>query len=284
MIKSMTAMLAASIVDSGLIGWDSTVAGVLPDLTGIRSEYAAVTLDDLLRHRAGVIPMQDSADVAAVPPLTGTLPEQRLQFTAWALSQPPALPPRTASEYTNAGYVIAAAMLERVTGRGYEELLTTRILRPLGIDSVFGWPARNGAPQPWGHTVAGGIRVPNDPDDPNNYFPAPLTPAGNISLTMTEYVRYVQVHMQALQGHPTLVSGAGFARLHSLVEGYGLGWLQGMANGKEIIGHNGSAGTFYTFVIVERDGAKGVVVMANAESDSIDAAVVNLVLQLHNAF
>jgi CubicO group peptidase (beta-lactamase class C family) len=283
LVKSMTSTLAAAVVDSGLVGWDSRVLTVLPELTGVRPEFADVTLEDLLRHRSGLLAVEDASELASMPALQGIITEQRLQFTQWALSQAPIVEPRTTSVYSNAGYVVAAAMLERVTGKSYEALLSNRVLLPLGIQPVFDWPASGGSPQPWGHEILNGLLTPNDPDAPENEFPAFLNPAGNLSVTLPEYVRYLQLHMNAIQGRPSLVSAGGFARVHSLVEGYGLGWLAGESHGKPILGHNGSAGTFYAFVIMQADGAKGVIIMANADSEPIRTAVLDLILQLHGA-
>jgi CubicO group peptidase (beta-lactamase class C family) len=281
LVKSMTATLAASVVDSGLIGWDSRIVAVLPELSDVRPEYAAVTLDDLLRHRSGIMAATDPSDLASMPPLQGTLVEQRRQFARWVLTQPPIVAPRTKSEYSNAGYVVAATMLEKVTGRSYEDLLTARVLAPLGIQPVFDWPARGGAAQPWGHEAYGASLTPSDPDAPDNEYPAFANPAGNLSLPLAGYVRYMQVHLNALQGRPTLVSAAGFSRVQTLVDGYGLGWLAGESHGKPVLGHNGSAGTFYAFVILQADGAGGVVVMANADSETIRNGVLELILALH---
>ena len=52
--KSMTASLAAMLVDEGKIGWQSTVGGVLgKQVKDMDSKWAPVTLELLLGHRAG---------------------------------------------------------------------------------------------------------------------------------------------------------------------------------------------------------------------------------------
>jgi hypothetical protein len=53
--KSMTATLAGVLVQEGRIAWTSRVVDVLPELAPLsRSEYAGVTLKDLLAHRGGL--------------------------------------------------------------------------------------------------------------------------------------------------------------------------------------------------------------------------------------
>ena len=56
--------------------------------------------------------------------------------------------------YSNQGYAIVGAMLEKLTGTPWETLITERLFKPLHMDSAgFGPPGTIGAvDQPWGHT------------------------------------------------------------------------------------------------------------------------------------
>ena len=47
--KAMTAVMIARLVDRGVLSWESTIGGVLPDMAGdVRPEYRAITLRQLL--------------------------------------------------------------------------------------------------------------------------------------------------------------------------------------------------------------------------------------------
>lgn len=48
--KAATATMLGTLVERGLLRWDSTLAGALPDLP-MRPEYRAVTLRQMLTHR-----------------------------------------------------------------------------------------------------------------------------------------------------------------------------------------------------------------------------------------
>ncbi len=53
--KSRTATLAAMLVEEGKLTWQTKLADVLPELAGsMHPDYRAVTLEQLLAHRAGV--------------------------------------------------------------------------------------------------------------------------------------------------------------------------------------------------------------------------------------
>ena len=149
--KSMTATLAAILVEDGLITWDTTVLDVWPELTAqVDPGFRTVTLRQLLSHTSGMKPDDDwpgSLDGA-----TGTLMEKRRAWAARLLSEPPAVPLGNFSS-SNMGYVVAGAMLETRTQTPWETLLTIRVFAPLGMThSGFGAPGTPGLlDEPLGH-------------------------------------------------------------------------------------------------------------------------------------
>src|SRR5882672_679156 len=53
--KSMTATLAAMLIEHGKLRWDTTIAEVFPELKGkMDKQYEAVIVEQLLTHRGGV--------------------------------------------------------------------------------------------------------------------------------------------------------------------------------------------------------------------------------------
>lgn len=86
--------------------------------------YAGVTLDELLSHRAGIPPYTAGSEYEHLPAFSGTVSEKRLQFAALILRETPVLPTSPALyAYSNAGYVLAALMLEQASGHSWEELV-----------------------------------------------------------------------------------------------------------------------------------------------------------------
>src|SRR4051812_24224324 len=125
--KSMTATLTAMFIEEGKLRWDSTIAEVFPDLKGkMDKQYEAVTVEQLLRHRGGVPGQLPSAAWSKAWAQLGTPTEQRREFIAAVLNQPPETPPGTKFIYSNQGYAIVGAMLEKITGKPWETLITER--------------------------------------------------------------------------------------------------------------------------------------------------------------
>ena len=79
---------------------------------------------------------------------------KRMELAKGILSKPPAYTPGSEQLYSNAGFSIAGAMIERIMDQSYEKLMHDLLFKPLGMDSAgFRAPADNGkVDQPYGHT------------------------------------------------------------------------------------------------------------------------------------
>jgi CubicO group peptidase (beta-lactamase class C family) len=279
-IKAMTAMLIAMEVEAGRLLWTTTLAQALPDLAGsMHAGYHDVTIAQLLKHRGGVPPYTKLADVLSVPEFSGTLTEQRAAFASWLLAQPPAAPAGEYS-YSNAGYAVAGAIVERSAASPFEALLTERLLERAGITAGFGWPAAARAPQPWGHYDSGlGVLLPHDPDGPEQ-FPGVFTPAGDVHMSVVDYAKFAQIHLQGLAGTDTILAADTYRQLHRPEGDYALGWSVVPFDGTIVSTHGGSAGTFVSFIVLFPDRDRGLVVLTNAASEDAMIAMEEVMLEL----
>lgn len=115
--KSMTATLAALLIEEGKLRWATTIADVFPELKGtMNTGYHDVSLEQLLAHRGGVPGEPPEAAWKRAWEEKGTPAEQRREFIEAVLKEAPTAPPGTKTAYSNQGYAIAGAMLETITG------------------------------------------------------------------------------------------------------------------------------------------------------------------------
>ena len=282
--KSMLATVAAREVEAGHLLWNATLESVIPEAAATaREEYRHVTLTELLSHHSGLPAFERAEDLAFVPELTGPVNEQRTQFATWVLQQPPAAAPGEFL-YSNAGYVVAAAMLEHASGKTYERLMQERLFRPLQMHVRFDWPAAGGLRQPWGHSLVDGQLTPIDPDAPENHFPAWAAPAGNVSVSVVDFARYLRLHLDGLNGRPHLLQSQSFELLHTPVaDDYALGWIVVDAGTERISLHDGSNDAFYALMIVAPRSGKAVIAVANADGPAIREGVARAATELLNA-
>ena len=187
----MTALLAAIAVERGELRWNSTIGEVLSGLyNSIPAEYRDITFIQLLSHTSGI-----TNDTNKLPWLVyftnpRSIRRQRIEMSEEIMQVP--LEYKTGAEwsYSNFGYVIAGLMLETVSDSSWEELMNSRIFKPLGMkNSGFGPPALNDkAGQPWGHNPD-----PVDPETVGSDNPAAIGPAGIVHTTLQDLALYLQV-------------------------------------------------------------------------------------------
>jgi CubicO group peptidase (beta-lactamase class C family) len=231
--KAMTATLIASLIEDGKLKWSTTVGDVFgAAYPKMDPAWKTVTLAQLLTHRGGAPANLDAGGLwGRLSQRQGTPQAQRLQLVEGVVTAPPAAPPGTQYIYSNAGFSIAGAMAEKVTGESYEDLMQERVFKPLGITSAgFGAPGTRGKiDEPWGHTADG---KPVEPG-PNADNPEAITPAGRAHMTLADWSKFIALHLLGDAANPhrqvTLLKPMSFNILHAPAAGpgesYACGWL-----------------------------------------------------------
>jgi len=266
--KPFTATILGTLVEEKKIGWETRVADIFPGWK-IRSDYRDVTLADFLAHEAGLPPFGEDEEMKKLPPMKGTAVENRRRFAEFVLSQPPSVPPRTQFQYSNADYVIAAAIAEKVSKKSWEELVRTRIFEPLHMTTAgFGWPMRV-----WGHEDVNGVLKPVDPHGPyqlQNF----LASAGDLHMTTDDLAEFLRAHLRAMNGKKTLISPATAAVMHTKRKKSGLGFgVATVAGFEDVATHSGSADTMVTVIAIAPHNDVAVAVSTNAAGDAATKAV-----------
>jgi D-alanyl-D-alanine carboxypeptidase len=289
--KSMTAMAIAVQVEQGKLKWTDTLDRLFPELAAaMRPEYRQRTLLDVLTFRAGFAPMLLWAEFAAVPITGTTLTAQRFEFAQWLLAQPPVNTPGSATEYSNASYVLAGAIVERASGKPFEQTIQETVLAPLGLRGRYGLPQSVGADQPAAHAQPNpGQYVPIAPDDPLvAQVPTYLNSAGLLAMPVTDYARYAQIHLQALRGKPTLLKAETYKVLHTPLAkipgtdfGLSPGWDVLTQGGKTSYEFTGSIDLMSAYIKIVPDSNHAVIVLNNYDAgDKLDALFTQTAAEL----
>jgi CubicO group peptidase (beta-lactamase class C family) len=153
-------------------------------------------------------------------------------------------------KYMNENFILAGAMLERVTGKSWEDLMTTELFQPLGMTTAgFGAPgSSSNVDQPWGHTDASGVWVPSKGDNTPG-----LGPAGTVHASLADWAKFIRLHLTGSQGSLTLATPT-FNTLHTQYllpsnglyqDRYGWGWIMYDDIGGVALGHDGSNNLWY---------------------------------------
>jgi CubicO group peptidase (beta-lactamase class C family) len=127
--KQFTAAALLLLQEQGKLSLDDPVSKYIPDLT--RGDE--VTIRQLLSHTSGYQDYwpEDYVMTTMRPAVTA----QQI-MDKWG-KMPLDFEPGTQWQYSNTNFVIAGAIVEKITGAPYFDFLTANIFRPLGMKSVW---------------------------------------------------------------------------------------------------------------------------------------------------
>lgn len=285
--KSMTASVVAMLVEDSILRWDTTIGEIFADsLAAIRPAWRDVTIEQLLVHRGGA-PHEPPTDLwKAACARKETATEQRTAFVRGILATEPEKPPGTHWIYSDAGYAIVGAIMERVTGQAWEALMRERLFVPLGLKSAgFGEPAAPGKlDQPWGHTGEEAPYTPVPPGPAADNPPA-IGPAATVHMSISDFARYAAWHVAGARGEARLLTAESFKKLHVPPEEqeYAMGWAvtkRRWAGGTALM-HNGDNTMFYAVMWLGPTANTCFVAACNADGpeavEACDAAITMLI-------
>lgn len=124
--KSFTAAVIGTLVDEGKVSYDTPIRQFLPDFALYdQTATEQATLRDLFYHRTGL------AGHDAMWPMEGIT---RKEYARRLRYLEPNLPFRYRMQYSNVIYNLIGEIAEELSGKTWEELVTERILKPLGME------------------------------------------------------------------------------------------------------------------------------------------------------
>jgi CubicO group peptidase (beta-lactamase class C family) len=304
--KAMTALLAAMLVEEGKLRWDSTVAEVFPDLSqGMDPGLRTVTLVQLLSHTSGVPrdnqAMEDLIDQADRQ--DGNLDAMRYWLLREWSKQPLAAAPGTTFAYANMNYVTAGAMIERVSGRTWDELITERVFVPLDLGTA-GLGAQSSLGRvdaPLGHELVDGTPKAFLAG-PNGDNPPLVGPAGIAHMSVLDFARWAAWNAGGGKRAPHLVEPETVQRLQTPVISmpakpdaapgtppsgrYALGWgeLDVDWAPRPLLYHGGSNGKNLAHIWVEPPRDLAIVVMTNIGGQRADDGLRAVAAELYQRY
>jgi D-alanyl-D-alanine carboxypeptidase len=288
--KSMTAAVAAMLVEDGLLTWDTRIAASFPEFaTEIHASWREVTLEQLLLHRGGA-PRALPEDLwKGANRRIGSPNEQRTAFVKALLVLESEQPAEAGWIYSDAGYAIAGAMMEQAAGKPWEQLLRERLFQPLGLKSAgFGEPATVGhVNQPWGHRGSEPPYTPVPSGTVTDYPPA-IGPAATVHMNITDFARYAAWHVAGHRGdHTALLSHESMQKLHAAPADehrYAMGWAlveRKSADGMALM-HSGNNEMFYAVMWMKPAQDTCFVAACNADGPLAEQACDDAIAMLIN--
>ena len=255
MSKMLTAVAVLQLVQAGAVRLDATLGTYLPDYPNA-DMASKVTIHHLLTHTGGTGDIFGPDFTANRLDLREADDYLRLYGTRSLLFQPGSL-----WEYSNYGFMLLGAVVEKVSGMRYDDYLAAHVLGPAGMTDAGAVPEEILVPgRSVGYMWQGGTLVSNAPT-----LPYRGTPAGGWYATVRDFERFaaaLREHRLLDPAHTALLLDGKVAMGQSIVK-YAYGFIDRVQGGRRLVGHGGGAPGMSGELSFEPGGGYTVVVLSN---------------------
>ncbi len=272
--KAFTAAAIGLLVDAGELGWDDPVREHLPEFNTPNPFVTAnMTVTDMLCHRSGWI----TFDGDLLWYGTDLSQEEILRRHS---AEPFTRGFRSDFGYSNLMYIAAAQLIERVSGKTWDDFITERILQPLKMTRTT---VETADLVKFTDVALPHVRKGQDPAAPQKSMAyQPLQGADGatgINSCVTDLAKWDA--MWAAKGKvedKPFLSPASFNKItatHLAMggrrDGAALGWFVETQHGEKILTHSGGMPGFILNHAVVPDKGLAVIALGNGESYSVFA-------------
>jgi len=284
--KVFTGLLLLDLRDEGMLRLDDPVSKYLPQpaLEFSKAEVGSpeslgapeITLAHLTMHTSGLPGLPDNVVADGGDLYNHYSEKQLLDYLGRAKLEFPA---GERSEYSNLGVGLLGYALSRAAGKPYEDLIASRILEPL---------AMNSSGFTFGDEIADRLATGYDESDPAKLAPVwnlgVLGPAGSMKSSANDLAKFLVYHIKGgieATGEPLRTGSLLEARTPRIVDNkwkiaVGIGWhMIPSRNLGTIVWHNGMVAGGASWVGFLPNRRVGVVVLTN-RAISVDSLGVKL--------
>ena len=240
--KLFTWTAVMQLVEQGKLDLDKDVNGYI-DFTIPPDFGKPITLRDIMTHTSGLEETARDLFVADAQHLT-PLDQYLKQHLPKRI-----FPPSTVPAYSNYATTLAGYIVQRVSGKPFEQYIAENIFSPLGMKrTTFVQPL----PDELKPLMSAGYRKASDKPQPFEFVEA--FPAGSVSTTAKDMAVFMIAHLQDGKFEDKQILRPETAKLmHSRtfgsddrLNGMALGFYEESRNGQRIIGHGGDTELFHS--------------------------------------
>jgi CubicO group peptidase (beta-lactamase class C family) len=261
--KTVTALAVLQLVDQRRVNLDSDVNRYLKRLKVPLQGFGPLTLRQLLSHTGGIDELPGRQfDGRTAPDMAAFLRTHIKRYRA----------PGRETAYSTYGIMLAALVLEDVTGVPYDRYVRAHIFAPAGMRSAR-FISRKGDER----GVATPYRLKDGKAEPLPFEYYVSTPASSMVATVADMAKLLELHLgDGRIGNARILSPASMrlmhrqqATVHPALPGWSLGMQMERLNGVTIAEHGGDIGGFSALfdVLPERD--VGFFIVSHGEGSNL---------------
>jgi D-alanyl-D-alanine carboxypeptidase len=263
--KQFTAVAILLLMEEGKLSLSDPVTRFFPDYPAAGQ---TVTIAHLLAHSSGLVNYTSKKDFMAHVAQETTVPHMMALFQ----HDPLEFTPGARHAYSNSGYVLLGAIIEKLSGQPYGKFLEQRIFVPLGMtQTAYEGMERGPTLRATGHTKKEqGFTVSDKMSISQAYA------AGGLVSSVDDLARW-----DAAITAGKLLSKESWKRAHTAYtfndgkrSGYGFGWEVVTVRGSPALTHGGSIAGYISHVVRLPQEKVFVTVLANADSGLTATGIV----------
>lgn len=270
--KTFTAAAIGILVDEGKLQWDDKVITHLPDFK-LSDAWVTkqLTIGDILSHRSGLESFEGDllwygTDYTRQEVVT------RIRYSPLRNNF------RLDFGYQNIMYLVAGLIIEKVTGKPWDDFIKEKIFSPLSMS----------------HSSTSIKQVTKDYARPHlKNKPIPVMnmdnigPAGSVNSTIDDMLPWLQLWInEGIHNGNRLLSENSFQTITSpkimlsktSAESYGFGWQIETDNGKKVLSHGGGMPGYKSTVIIIPADKSGLVILTNKIS-YLNEALAGIIME-----
>ena len=267
--KQFTSMVVMLLREQGKLKLEDSVCVYV---TPCPEAWKPVTIHHLLTHTSGIPSYTALPEWRKVMMMPKTIDEMLGFFRELPLQWVPG----EKYAYNNSGYFVLGVVIEKVTGKKYEEALREMVLAPLALDDTgYDWTATIIPKRASGYGGAGAALTNAAPLDMQQPYAA-----GSLYSTVGDLLKWDQ----ALYTEKLLPAAAKEKMWTPFLQNYAYGWNVRAASpatfGYQVIGHSGGINGFSAMIIRLPEVNVTVIVLSN-NGTSPASAVANQLLAVY---
>jgi D-alanyl-D-alanine carboxypeptidase len=252
--KQFTSALVLQLVEQGKLNLDDSIRKYYTDAP---ESWEPVTIHHLLSHESGIPSYTGLPGFFEKQAGTARTPAEIIQLTQ---KKPLEFVPGEKFEYDNTGYILLGYVIEKVTGRSYEEQLRKAILDPLGMkDTGFDHYTTILPHRAEGYEYKDGKLARAAFLDMSLPYAA-----GSLYSTVDDLLKWDQ----ALYSTQVLTEKSKNKMWTPNLNNYGYGWFIAKRYGEQAVEHGGGINGFNTMIIRIPDKKLLAVVLANVNTNT----------------
>ncbi len=288
--KSFTATVMASLVDEGLVKWEDSVKNILPDFKMYDPWVTEnMLVSDIMIHRTGL-----GGQVGTYIPNLGY--DREDIYNMLPLIKP-AYSFRGSYKYNNITFIIASKIIEKVTGKSWEDNVRERVFEPLGMTASTlngeGFETCDNRSVAHEYYYKDSVRVNAlHGDDEALWWLTVIGPAGSVCSNAVDMIKYAEFHrLNGKVGDKQVVSEDGMKYLHNgrvltsqsdnRTTLYGNCWFVEQNNRFRRFFHTGTTWGFTTLCFVVPEFNLSGIILVNCEAgEGPRYAIMNRLIDL----